>query len=60
MDPEPAIFCNQARLPMVGLGHQLIHKILNLQPVVPTRFAGAMVPFILDFTLSHFHACMCV
>ena len=33
---EPAIFCNQARLPVVGLGHQPSH--INLQPTIcPAR-----------------------
>jgi hypothetical protein len=31
MDPEQAIFCDQASLPVVGLGHQTIHKIFNLK-----------------------------
>lgn len=26
-ESEPSIFCNEARLPVMGLGHQLCHKI---------------------------------
>ena len=35
MEPEMATFCNQARLPMEGLGHQLSHKTFDLQFVLP-------------------------
>jgi hypothetical protein len=31
MEPELAITCNQARFPVLELGHQLNHKIFNLQ-----------------------------
>lgn len=40
IEPEMAIFCNQRRLPVVMLGHQPIHKILDLQPVLIARCAG--------------------
>jgi hypothetical protein len=43
MEPEPSTFYNQARLPVVGLGHQPSHKSFNLQPALPARCAGAMV-----------------
>ena len=43
MEPELAIFYNQARLPVVGLGHQPRYKTFALQPVLPARRAGAMV-----------------
>ena len=39
MEPEMATFCNQARLPMKGLEHQLSHKTLNPQFVMPIRCA---------------------
>ena len=42
-ESESAIFCNQARFPMIGLGHQIIHKTFNLQSVLPVRWTGAMV-----------------
>ena len=35
-EPEPAISCNQARLPVEGLGHQPSHKAFDLQFVLPT------------------------
>jgi hypothetical protein len=38
-----AIFCNQARLSVEGLGHKLSHKTFNLQPFLPVKYAGAMV-----------------
>jgi hypothetical protein len=31
MDPELAISCNQASLPVEGLGYQVSHKTFNLQ-----------------------------
>ena len=37
---DMAIFCNQARLPMEGLGHQPSHKIFDLPFVLPARHAG--------------------
>ena len=43
MEPELAIFYNQARLLVVGLGHHPSHKIIDLQSVLPARHAGAMV-----------------
>ena len=39
MEPEPAIFYNQAR-PHEALGHQTNHKTLDPQFVLPTRCAG--------------------
>lgn len=39
---ELAIFCNQARLPIVEQGYQSSHKTLDLQPVLPERCAGAV------------------
>lgn len=42
-DPEPAISCKQARLPMEGLGHQSKHKTLDLHFVLPTGFADIKV-----------------
>lgn len=39
-EPEPVIFCNQARLPMDGLGHQPSHKISDLQFVEHGRYSG--------------------
>jgi hypothetical protein len=40
MELEPAISCNQARLPMEGLGHQPRNKTLNPQFVLPIRCVG--------------------
>jgi hypothetical protein len=40
MNPKLVISCNQARLPMEGLGHKLSHKTLDPQFVLPTRCAG--------------------
>lgn len=40
MEPEPAVFYNQARLPKEGLGHQPSHKTFNLQFVLPIRYRG--------------------
>lgn len=37
MEPELAIYCNQAKLPMEGLGHRPIHKTLGPQFVLPSR-----------------------
>lgn len=42
-EPEPVIFCNQARLPVMGLGYQSSHKIFSIQLIVPARCAAAMV-----------------
>jgi hypothetical protein len=42
-EPEAAILCNQARLPMEELGHQTSHKSFDLQLVLPTRCAGVKV-----------------
>jgi hypothetical protein len=39
-DPEPAISCNQKRLPMEGLWHQPSHRTLDPQFVLPIRCAG--------------------
>jgi hypothetical protein len=38
--PEPAISCNQVRLPVEGLGHQSRHKTFDLQSVLFARCAG--------------------
>jgi hypothetical protein len=35
IEPEPAIFCNHVRLPVVGLGHKPSHKVFNPQPALP-------------------------
>lgn len=43
MEPELAISCNQAGLPVEGLGHQPSHKTLDPQFVLPTRCAGVKV-----------------
>jgi hypothetical protein len=42
MEPEPVIFCNQARCPVVGLGHQPSHKTFELKSVPPEISAGVM------------------
>jgi hypothetical protein len=39
-DPEWAICCNQAGLPVEELGHQPSHKTSDLSFVLPTRFLG--------------------
>ena len=36
IESEPAFSCNQARLPVKGLGHQSSHKAFKLQFVLPT------------------------
>lgn len=43
MNPEPTILCNQSRFSVVGLGHQSIHKIYDLQLVLPSRCAQGVV-----------------
>ena len=43
MKQEMAIYCNQARLPMEGVGHQPSHKTLDPQFVMPTRCAVVKV-----------------
>ena len=40
-EPKLPIFCNQARLPMKGLGYEHSHKILVLQFFLSSNFAGA-------------------
>lgn len=43
IEPELAIFCNQVRLPVLRLGHQLIHETLSPQPaLLVLRCAGKM------------------
>ena len=42
MEPEPAIFYNQAR-PHEALGHQPNHKTLDPQFVLPTRYTWGKV-----------------
>jgi hypothetical protein len=42
-EPEPTIFCNQARLPMVALWHQPRHKIFDLQFVLLAKCSGEVV-----------------
>jgi hypothetical protein len=39
-EPEPAIFCNQAKFPMVRLGHQQSHRAVYKQTALPARCAG--------------------
>lgn len=39
-EPEPPISCNQARIAVEDLGHQLSHKNFDLQFVLPRRCAG--------------------
>ena len=41
-ESEPTIFYNQVSLLEVGLGHQLSHKIFDLKPILPARYAGTM------------------
>jgi hypothetical protein len=36
-DTEPAIFCNQAKQPVLGLGKQPSHKTLDPQTVICAR-----------------------
>ena len=40
MEPEPAIFCNQARLQVERLGHPLSDKTVNLHFVLPSECSG--------------------
>ena len=42
-EPEPAISCNQARLPVEGLAHQPSHKNLDLRLVLLARCPGVKV-----------------
>lgn len=42
MEPEPVIFHNQKRLPMVGLYTQPSCKTFYPQSILPARYAGAM------------------
>jgi hypothetical protein len=37
MEPKPPISCNEARVPVEGLGQQLKHKNFNIQLVLPIR-----------------------
>jgi hypothetical protein len=37
IEPEPVIFCNQARVPVEGLEHQPSHKTFDLKFDLPTR-----------------------
>lgn len=43
MESQLTILCNQARLPMVHLGHQPIHKALDPYSALIARCADAMV-----------------
>lgn len=43
IETELSIFCDQARLPVVGLGHRPCHKTFDLQLVLPAGCVGAMV-----------------
>lgn len=43
MNPEIAIFYNQARLPVVLLRHQPSHKMFNIKPTLPERSAGTVI-----------------
>lgn len=43
MEPEPDIFCNKTRAPLVGLGHQHNLKTFVLQPSLLERYTGPMV-----------------
>lgn len=43
MKPEPAIFYNQARLPMVGIVYHHSHKTYDPQLVVPARYSETMI-----------------
>jgi hypothetical protein len=43
MDHELVMFCNQERLPVMGLGYQLSHKSFSLHFVLPVRWALEMV-----------------
>lgn len=43
MESELAIFCDQARLPLEGLGHKPSHKTFDLQFVLPTKCAVVKV-----------------
>jgi hypothetical protein len=43
IQPEPAIFCNQGRFPVVGLGLKPNHKTFESQLFLSVRCTGAMV-----------------
>lgn len=59
MDPEPAMFCNQAWLSMMGPGHQLSHKIYSSQLVLPATCVEAMVfIFLISLFFISMHACV--
>lgn len=40
-EPELAVFCNQARLPVAGLGHPHSHRTFYIKPALPARCAAA-------------------
>jgi hypothetical protein len=40
MEPESSISCNQARLPMEGMGYQPSHKTIGPQFVLLLRYTG--------------------
>ena len=40
MEPEPDVFCNQARPQVEELGHQPSHKPFDLQFVLPVECSG--------------------
>jgi hypothetical protein len=54
VEPELAIFCNQASLPVVRLGHQPSHKTFDLQFVLPARCAGAELAGVANQWLAQF------
>lgn len=43
MEPGPSIFCNKARLLVVHVGHQPIHKNLDPKSVLTAKWAREMV-----------------
>jgi hypothetical protein len=43
MVPELAIFYNQAKLPVVGMGYQPNHKTCNLQFALPSKCARVIM-----------------
>lgn len=43
MEPELAIFYNQAKLPAVGVGYQPNHTTCDLQFALPTKYTKVMV-----------------
>lgn len=44
VEPEPTIFCNQARIPVVGRRYQPNRKTFHLRFILPAKCAGLAVP----------------